>query len=113
VVTGPSSRGTLSPTTLYRRDLLCEFGGWPTGLGSHEVSFILQALGLKAGVAYTPKPLFVFFIRHSSFGHSERADRAKTQSLYRRYVAMMDEPPFAGLFSKTFAERWLAANWNN
>lgn len=73
---------------------------------------MLQAIGLKDGVAYSRRPLYTFIMRPNSIGHQERRNHELTQLYYRPYVELMDEPPFDRLFSKTFAQHWLKLNWD-
>jgi hypothetical protein len=101
-----------APSTAFKREIVREFGGWREDLGSHEVSFMLQAIGLKDGVAYSRRPLYTFIMRPNSIGHHERRNHELTQLYYRPYVELMDEPPFDRLFSKTFAQHWLKLNWD-
>ena len=97
---------SLSPSTLYRTNLVRQYGGWPADLGMHEVSFILRACGLTGGVAYTETPVYMWIERAGGLTADEENDRTRLETFVRRQALRMRQPPFDTLFSDAFRKRW-------
>lgn len=107
-----SPMASVAPATLYNRQLIKQLGGWPTDIGdAWECTFMLQAAGFHSGMAYTEEPLYTWVFRIKGITDRELADIRHMRRMCDRYAEKMNEPPFAGLFSERFAERWkLTAN---
>ena len=99
---------SLSPSTIFSTEVVRKFGGWPTDLGMHEVSFILRAVGLHSGMAYVSQPLYTWVYRRKGITHTEQENIAQLRLDCVRQAQRMTDPPFDQLFSDAFRERWAA-----
>lgn len=104
-----SPMASVAPATLYNRELINALGGWPTDIGdAWECTFMLQAAALHSGMAYVDEPLYTWVYRSKGITDRELADIKHMKRMSDRYAEKMKEPPFAGLFSERFGERWKA-----
>ena len=104
-----SPMASVAPATLYNRKLVKQLGGWPTDIGdAWECTFMLQAAGFHSGMAYTEEPLYTWVFRTKGITDRELADIKHMARVCDRYLEKMKEPPFTGLFSERFGQRWKA-----
>lgn len=104
-----SPMASVAPATLYNRQLIKQLGGWPTDIGdAWECTFMLQAAAFHSGMGYTEEPLYTWVWRTKGITGRELKNFAHMARMCERYGEKMKEPPFAGLFSSRFGERWKA-----
>lgn len=103
-------RGTLAPSTIYRKSVVEEVGGWREDLDTWDVSFVLQAAALKYGMAYIDVPAYSWVARPGGWTQKSTGDVTKAIQVCHRYFSLMRAPEFRHLFGEIFPERWLATN---
>lgn len=102
--------GTLAPSTLYRRAVVAEVGGWRSDLKLWDVSFVLQAAALKHGMCYVDKPVYTWVHRAKGLTQALAGNFESSKEMYLRYYDLMTSDEFRRLFGKTFPGQWLRAN---
>jgi GT2 family glycosyltransferase len=107
-VTDP--KATLAPSTIFRRSVVEEVGGWRPELGTWDVSFVLQAAALKYGMAYVDSPEYVWVSRMDNWTEAAEGDLMKMTAVCHRYHALMRSPEFRTFFGDIFPEAWLRAH---
>jgi len=103
-------RGTLAPSTIFRRAAVLEMGGWRKELGTWDVSFVLQASALKYGMGYVDRPCYTWVYRKRATTHRANSDLLRSTEAYLNYLRLARTPPFRGLFSEKFLRLWFFAN---
>ncbi|MGH8670739.1 MAG: glycosyltransferase family 2 protein [Burkholderiales bacterium] len=103
-------RSTLAASTIFRKAVVDELGGWREELDTWDVSFVLQAAALKYGMVYIDVPAYTWCYRRGAWTHSSNINEAKAIPVCRRYFALMHSPEFRDLFRDVFPGLWLRAN---
>jgi glycosyltransferase involved in cell wall biosynthesis len=103
---------TLAPSTIFRRAVIDEVGGWRRDLDIWDVSFVLQAAALKYGMCYVDAQVYTWIDRPRRWTANTNKDLAKTASMCLRYYELMRSPEFRPLFGETFPCQWLKCNLN-
>ncbi len=109
VIEGESPTFSLSGATFYRTAALHEAGGFSPELGSWGDTFAIWAIGLKHGIAYTPKPLAMMRLRAGSFSGSTDVDPLQTLSTVSKALVRMREVRFTDLFSSNLSLSWASS----
>ena len=110
-VTDP--RATLAPSTIFRKAVVDEVGGWREELDTWDVSFVLQAAALKYGMVYVDVPAYTWVARTRGWTQETNSDVIKAASVCHSYFELMRSPQFRSLFGDIFPEAWLRANLQN
>lgn len=92
-------------TTVFRRQLLIEAGGFKSELGHYCDSFITQVLALRHGYCFLSKPLAAVRIDGSSYSQSCKIDVHKEHELQRNVIRLM-KSDYSDLFPSNFIEEW-------
>ena len=103
---------TLAPSTIFRRAVIDEVGGWRRDLDIWDVSFVLQAAALKYGMCYVNAQVYTWVDRPRRWTANTNVDLAKTARMCLRYYELMCSPEFRPLFGETFPRQWLKSNLN-
>ena len=106
-------RASLAPSTIFRRMVIDELGGWRGELDIWDVSFFLQAAALKYGMAYVDAPLYTWVYRKASWTQTSNRNAVKSTEVCLRYFDLMHSPEFRPLFKDKFPLQWLRANLQN
>ena len=96
-------------TTVFRRQLLIEAGGFNSELGHYCDSFIMQVLALRHGYCYKSKPLASVCILASSYSQSIKNDAQKEQ-VFRNNVISLMKSAYSDLFPSNFIDEWDKVN---
>jgi glycosyltransferase involved in cell wall biosynthesis len=98
---------TLSASTIFRRDVVNELGGWPVDLGIWDVSYILQAAALKYGMYYVDAPLYTWVDREQGLTRRDNSDLLKSLAVCARYFERMAAKENGLLFGDFFPIYWV------
>lgn len=104
---------TLAPSTIFRRSVVNELGGWREELDTWDVSFVLQAAALKYGMGYIGCPVYTWTHREDAWTQRTVSDLDRSVEIYARYFDLLRSADFRDLFGDVFPQRWLAANIRN
>jgi glycosyltransferase involved in cell wall biosynthesis len=97
---------TLAPATTYRKCCVEEQGGFRPELGHMCDAFVMRAIGLKYGVAYTPKVLASWRHFPESYSASSARDFRRMLDLVARTAWLMRSPEFRDRFPEAYVARW-------
>ena len=92
-------------TTVFRRQLLIEAGGFKPELGHYCDSFISQVLALRHGYCYSPKPLAAVRIVDTSYSQTSKNSLQKEQELQGNVIRLM-KSNYSDLFPSDFIDQW-------
>jgi len=92
-------------TTVFRRQLLIEAGGFKPELGHYCDSFISQVLALRHGYCYSSNPLATVRIVESSYSQAIKNNIRKEQELQRNVIRLM-RSDYSDLFPSNFIDEW-------
>jgi glycosyltransferase involved in cell wall biosynthesis len=97
---------TLAPATTYRKSYVEEVGGFRPELGHTCDAFVMRAIGLKYGVAYTPKILASWRHFPESYSESSVRDFRRMLDIVARTAWLMRSPEFRRRFPESYVTRW-------
>jgi glycosyltransferase involved in cell wall biosynthesis len=96
-------------TTIYRRDVMEEVGGYRAELQSWADSFAFRAIGLKYGVCYLATKVAHVRVLPDSFSQQEGREVRRTLDMIARAAALMHSAEFRDRFPPDHVRRWRRA----
>ena len=92
-----------SQSSISKRELILEFGGYHEELMGFTDGFLIRAIGLKKGVCYFPQAVMRFRVLQDSYFHHVMLNRPiLMMKIIFRTVALMKSPKFHHVFPKEY-----------
>ncbi len=96
-------------STVYRRDVLMEVGGFLDELGSWSDTFAFRAIGLKYGVCYVPHELARWRRQEGSFSQQKSAQPKAMLDIIARAAHLMESEELRDRFPAAYVRAWRRA----
>jgi cupin fold WbuC family metalloprotein len=98
--------GSLSPATIYRREVLQQVGGFRRELDFWADTFAIRAAGLRFGFCYLPRECVVWTTMEHGISESARQDPRRLFDVLNHAARLMRSEAFRTTFPAEYVTQW-------